>query len=220
AVINTDLVVLATPVSIIHGMLSMIGPHLKRGCIVTDVGSSKEEIVNAAREMLPPHVSFVGSHPMAGSEKRGVQHATAELFEGSQCILTPTENTNRGALEKVRRFWTRVGCKIKILSPEEHDKILANVSHVPHIMSYALMEAIPESYLVYAAGGLKDTTRIASSSPQMWNDICLGNSKNIIAALDEVVKKLSGIRKAMSMADQKALIQHFQTAKNKRDKLG
>lgn len=220
AVHNADFVILATPVSIIPGMLNIIGPHLKRNCIVTDVGSTKVSIVNAAQECLPRHVSFVGSHPLAGSEKRGVQNATADLFERSVCIMTPTEKTNRGVRERVKKFWIKVGATIKLLSPEEHDKILGYVSHLPHVLTYALMEAIPSQYLEYGAQGLKDTTRIASSPPQIWSDICLGNSRNVIRGIDEVVKSLGVIRNALSVQDQKILLERFKIAKNKRDQLG
>ncbi len=217
AVVNADLVVLATPVSIITGILSMIGPHLRRNCIVTDVGSSKLSIVHAAQQHLPSASFFVGSHPLAGSEKRGVQHAQEDLFNGSVCIMTPTEETHRVARDRVKLLWTKLGCQVKLLSPEEHDKILAYISHLPHLMAYALMEAIPSEYLPYAAQGLKDTTRIASSSPQMWTDICMGNSKNLIRALDELVKNLSALRKAVSSHNQRELTEHFQAAKQKRD---
>ncbi len=220
AVNNADLVVLSTPVSIILGMLSMIGPHLKRSCIVTDVGSAKMAIVNAAAEHLPNPSLFVGSHPMAGSEKRGVQNAYPELFENSMCLMTPTKATNRSAVDRVRKLWTKLGAKVKIMSPEDHDKALAYVSHLPHVLAYGLMGAVPNEFLSYAAQGFKDTTRIASSSPQMWNDICMGNSRNIINGLDAVVQNLSALRRAIVMNDSRTLTHQFKTAKTKRDKIG
>ena len=217
AVINADLVVLATPVSIITGILSMIGPHLKRNCIITDVGSSKQSIVHAAQQYLSPSVFFVGSHPLAGSEKRGVQYAQEELFKNSLCIMTPTESTHRMARERVKLLWTKLGCQVKFLSPEEHDRILAYISHLPHVVAYALMETIPPEHLTYAAQGLKDSTRIASSSPSMWTDICLGNAKNLIRTLDDLVKNLSAIRKAIIASNPRELTEHFQAGKQKRD---
>ncbi len=217
AVTNADLVILATPVSIITGMLSMIGPHLKRNCIVTDVGSVKTPIVHIAQEHLGGHVSFVGSHPLAGSEKRGVQYARGDLFERLVCIMTPTEKTNRHACERVKRLWMKLGAEVKIMSPEEHDRILAYTSHLPHVLMSALMRTVPSECLMYASGGLKDTTRIASSSPQMWNDICLGNPRNIIRTIDELVKNLSAFRKFISAQDHKNLLNQFKTSKSKRD---
>ncbi len=219
AVANADLVVLAVPVGIITGMLSSIGPHLRRGCIVTDVGSSKQLIVAAAQKYLPQNVFFVGSHPLAGSEKAGVQHASAELFQNATCVMTPTDTTHRIAKERVKLLWAKVGSHVKFMAPDEHDKILGYVSHLPHVIAYGLMETIPQEFLAYAAQGLKDTTRIAGSSNQMWTDISVSNKKNLIKAIDEVVKNLSLIRKAVSTDDQKTLLNLFKNAKTKRDSL-
>ena len=219
AVHNADLVVLATPVSIITGTLSMIGPYLKRGCIVTDVGSSKVSIVRTAQQFLPNHVSFVGSHPLTGSEKKGVQFADEKLFEGALCIMTPTDQVNRSVTHRIKTLWARLGCRIKFLSPEEHDRIMAYISHLPHVLSFALMNIIPAELLEYTAQGLKDTTRIASSSPQMWSDICQGNADNIVNVLDELVKDLAGIRRAIVTNETKILLDEFQKAKDKRDRI-
>jgi prephenate dehydrogenase len=219
AVANADLVILAAPVGIIEGMLSTIGPHLRRGCIVTDVGSSKKSVVYAAQKFLPNTVYFVGSHPLAGSEKVGIKNASAELFQGATCIMTPTETTHRLAKERVKLLWSKVGAQVKFMSPEEHDKALGYVSHLPHMVAFALMAAVPNEFLPYAAQGLKDTTRIAASSPQMWNDIALSNKKVVVNAIDEVVKNLSVIRKAISTNDQKTLLNVLKDAKTKRDSL-
>ncbi len=220
AVSYADFVILATPVSIIKGMLSTIGPFLKKHCIVTDVGSTKSAIVATAHNKLKGLAHFVGSHPLAGSEKTGVQYANAELFQNSLCIMTPTDKTNRTARERVKYFWTRIGSHVKFLSPEEHDRALGFISHLPHLLAYGLIDIVPKEYLEYAAGGLKDTTRIASSSAQMWSDICLSNSKNIIAALDLLVKKLSSFRRLITVNDHKLLLEQFKTAKFKRDEIG
>ena len=219
AVANADLVVLCTPVSIISGMIKTLGPALKRNCIVTDVGSAKVPIVRDAQD-LPGHVSFVGSHPLAGSEKSGVQYASADLFNDSLCVMTPEDRTSRAAVTRVKRLWTHIGCKVKFLPAEEHDRIMAYISHLPHVLAYVLMGVIPEEFLEYAGPGLRDTTRIAGSSPQMWADICGGNSANIIHAMDEVVKDLAGLRKGMSSDSNKSLVEYFQSAKIKRDKVG
>ena len=219
AVANADLVVLAAPVGIIEAMLSSIGPHLHRGCIVTDVGSSKQVVVHAAQKFLPSNVFFVGSHPLAGSEKAGVKNASAELFQGATCIMTPTDSTNRMARDRVKTMWTKVGANVKFMSPEEHDKALGYVSHLPHMVAFALMGAVPNEFLPFAAQGLKDTTRIAASSPQMWNDIAVSNKKVVIKAIDEVVKNLSVIRKTISTNDQKTLLNVLKDAKSKRDSL-
>ena len=219
AVPNSDLVVLATPVSIITNMLTTIGPHLNRNCIITDVGSTKSTIVNFAQDHLPNSVFFVGSHPLTGSEKTGVQFGSADLFQGALCLMTPGEKTNRPACDRIKRLWSVIGMQVKYMSPEEHDKMLAYVSHVPHVLAYALMQAIPSSSLEYAAQGLRDTTRIAASSPQMWTDICLNNQKNIIQGLDDLAKNLSQLRKSINTGDQKTLFNYFKDAKAKRDNL-
>lgn len=219
AVHDADLVVLATPVSIISSMIMTIGPHLRRGAIVTDVGSTKSSIVDAARECLPSSVFFVGSHPLAGSEKTGVENCNEELFKGSVCVMTPTDQTHKVAVERVKRLWARLGANVKFLSPDEHDKILAHVSHLPHILAYSLIQTIPLSYLEYGGQGLKDTTRIAGSSAQMWSDICMANSKNIINVIDALVKNLSAVRKAVNTNDHKMLMSQFKDAQVKRESL-
>lgn len=217
AVENADLVILATPIETILSLLSTLGSRLKRGCIVTDVGSTKAGIVSAAQKHLPSHVFFVGSHPLAGSEKKGVEFSDGNLFEQSFCLLTPTEKTNKDALAKVSEVWTRIGCVIKSVSADEHDAILAFTSHVPHLLAYGLMDAIPKEHLPFGATGLKDTTRIASSSPQLWSDICLQNSKNILKGLDETIRVLAAYRKAIVVGDEGSLTEAFTRAKEKRD---
>ena len=219
AVHDADLVILATPVSVIASVLATIGPNLRRGCIVTDVGSTKVAIVNAAKESLPSSVFFVGSHPLAGSEKAGVQNTNEKLFEGSLCIMTPTDQTHKMATERVRRLWNKVGANVKFLSPQDHDLILANVSHLPHVVAYALMQAIPLAHLEYSGLGLRDATRIAASSPQVWSDICLANDKNIIHGLDELARNLAAVRRAISANDAKVLVNFFKEAQSRRASL-
>ncbi len=220
AVDNADLVILATPIQTILSLLVNLGGRLKRGCIVTDVGSTKSSIVAAAQKHLPNHVFFVGGHPLAGSEKKGVEFSDANLFNESFCLLTPTEKTNKDAFEKVSEIWTRMGCIVKSVSPDEHDSILAYTSHVPHLLAYGLIDAIPQDYLVFGATGLKDTTRIAGSNPQLWNDVCMQNSKNILKSLDETIKVLAAYRKAICAGDEGSLTECFKRAKEKRDTLG
>ena len=218
AVEAADLVIMATPVKTIISLLPMISKHLKRGAVVTDVGSIKTTIVDTAERHFSS-AFFVGSHPLAGSEKAGAVFANPNLFQHSLCIVTPTPKTNRLAEEKVRSLWESLGATVKTLTPSEHDKILAFISHLPHLLAYALIDVIPGEYLPYAASGLKDTTRIAASSPNMWNDICMTNSKNIVQTLDEVVKKLSLFRKLILAKAEENLIETFKKAKIKRESL-
>ncbi|OGX06046.1 MAG: hypothetical protein A2Z88_02905 [Omnitrophica WOR_2 bacterium GWA2_47_8] len=219
AIQHSDLIILATPVLTIINFLVKLAPLIRHSCIITDVGSTKKAIVEAAHKILPNHAFFIGSHPLAGSEKMGVVNAIAELFENSSCIITPTDKTNRLARDKIKHFWAKVGADVKVLTPEEHDKALAFISHLPHLLAYGLIDSIPSEFIPFAAQGLKDTTRIASSSPQMWNDICLSNSEYILKTLDEFVKNIGAFRRAIMTKDEKELIEHLQRAKNKRDNL-
>lgn len=219
AVQSADLIVLATPVDDIIKLLKTIQPHMRRNTIITDVGSTKLEIVEAAEEILPFPGNFVGSHPLVGSEKKGVDHAKDNLFEGALCIMTPTKKTSQVTREKVKQLWARVGAEVKILNPAGHDDSLAYISHLPHIMAFGLMELIPNEYLELATQGLKDTTRIAASSPKMWNDICISNVKNVVKSLDELIACLSQLRLAMINRDEKELVKHFTIAKEKRDSI-
>ncbi len=217
AVRNSDLVVLATPVDSIKKLLASINPHLRRGCFVTDLGSTKLEIVEAAQKHLSNPTLFVGSHPLAGSDKQGVDNANADLFQNASCIMTPLENTHQAVKKRIKLLWTGIGAEVKFLSPQEHDEMLAYVSHLPHLLAYSLMETIPEKSLEFGSTGLKDMTRIASSSPRMWSEICTTNTKNIVRTLDALVKHLAEIRKDISSKNINSLSQRFTTAKNKRD---
>ncbi|MEI8012224.1 MAG: prephenate dehydrogenase/arogenate dehydrogenase family protein, partial [Candidatus Omnitrophota bacterium] len=196
AIQGADLVILAAPVKVILEHIGDISKHLRRGCVVTDVGSSKAAIVDAAQKHFPPHVLFVGSHPMAGSEKSGVAQANVDLFKGASCIMTPTDKTNRAAKDKVKQLWTIFGADVKFMDPLPHDEALAYVSHLPHMMAFALARSIPDDFLQYGATGLMDTTRVAGSSSQMWADVCASNYRQVTKAIDEAVKSLAEIRKA------------------------
>ncbi len=216
AVSNADLVILSTPVKTIINMFSQINPHLKRGCIITDVGSTKGPIVEAAKKLSNP-ANFIGSHPLTGSEKKGVAFASAQLFQRSNCIITPTDKTSRQVQEKVRRFWSRLGATVKSMTPLEHDQVLASISHLPHLLAYALMEAVPKEHLLFASTGFKDTTRIAASTPEMWSDICLTNSTNLVKSLDKLAEVLGTLRRYIDFDNEKELVSFFKTSKEKRD---
>ncbi len=219
AVEGADLVVLGLPVKSIIHVLTIVGKHLRRGCIVTDVGSVKANIVEAAYKNLPSSVFFVGGHPLTGSEKSGIAHADAQLFHGATCILTPDGKTNKGALDKIRHLWVKLGAKVKTLSVNDHDKIMAFVSHVPHLLAYAMVESLPSEMAGFCSSGFKDTTRIAASDAKMWADICLENPKNIIQAIDKIVAVLANYRKAIVSQEEQFLMTKFKTAKEKRDAL-
>jgi prephenate dehydrogenase len=216
---GSDFVILAAPVNAIIDAFGVLNAHAHRGCIVTDVGSSKSLIVDQAQKQLNPNVLFVGSHPLAGSEKSGPAHGNADLFERSQCIMTPTEKTNRLAKEKVKHFWSQLGANVRFMSPAEHDEILAHISHVPHLLAFALMKSIPDQFLEYATQGLRDTTRIAASDPKMWSDIFTSNTKGVLKSLDECAKALGVFRKAIVDGDQQTLLEALNQAKNNRERI-
>ena len=217
--VGADLIVLATPVNTILDIIEILGKEHRRGCIITDLGSTKAAIVERAEKVLPHSLLFVGSHPLVGSEKRGPANANAQLYEGAVCVMTPTDKTNRLAREKIKQFWTQLGSSVKLMTPQEHDQVLAYISHLPHLTAFALMKAMPDNCLDHATQGLKDTTRIAASDPQIWRDIALSNHKPILKALDEVVRILAAMRKAIVARDQEALTDIFKQAKEKRERL-
>jgi prephenate dehydrogenase len=219
-VIGADLIVLATPVNTILDLIETLGKEHRRGCIITDLGSTKTMIVERAEKVLHHSLLFVGSHPLVGSEKKGPAHANAQLYEGGSCVMTPTDKTNRLAKEKIKQFWTQLGSSVKFMTPQEHDQVLAYISHLPHLTAFALMKALPDNYLDQATQGLKDTTRIAASDPHVWRDIALSNHKPILKALDEAVKVLATMRKAIVARDQDGLMDIFKQAKEKRERLG
>jgi len=218
-IIGADLIVLATPVNTILDLIEVLGKEHKRGCIITDLGSTKAAIVERAEKVLHHSLLFVGSHPLVGSEKRGPANANAQLYEGASCVMTPTDKTNRLAREKIKQFWSQLGCNVKLMTPPEHDQALAYISHLPHLAAFALMKSIPDSFLEHATQGLKDTTRIAASDPEVWRDIALSNHKPLLKALDETVKVLATMRKAIVARDQEVLVDIFKQSKEKREKL-
>lgn len=218
-IIGADLIVLATPVNAILDTIEILGKEHRRGCIITDLGSTKAAIVERAEKVLHHSLLFVGSHPLVGSEKKGPANANAQLYEGGSCIMTPTERTNRLAREKIKQFWTQLGSTVKFMSPHEHDEVLAHISHLPHLVAFAMMKALPDNYLDHATQGLKDTTRIAASDPQVWRDIALTNHKPVLKALDETVKVLATMRKAIVGRDGEVLTEIFKQAKAKRQRL-
>lgn len=214
---DADLVILATPVNTILNLAPIISKIIRPDCIVSDVGSTKQKIVSQLDKIFP---RYVGSHPLAGSEKRGMINAHPDIFKGSLCILTPTKNTDRGALEKIRRLWRQLGAEVFSLTPAIHDKILSFVSHLPHIVAFSLIDIIPKQYLEFASTGLKDATRIAASDSQLWLDIFLSNRKNMLKTLALFQRNLYRIKKAINKKDKKSLNTILKRAKSKREILG
>ena len=214
---DADLVVLATPVDSIIKLSRKVSRLIRPDCIVMDVGSTKEKIVSCLEGEF---ANFVGSHPLAGSEKRSIAYAHAGMFKGSLCVLTPTGKTRKPALNKIKKLWESVGARVVLLSPGTHDSILAFVSHLPHVVAFSLINSVPGACLSFASGGLKDTTRIAASDAELWGEILLSNRKNLLRAIGVFQKRLSDIRSALNKEDARSLQRALREAKIKREKLG
>lgn len=212
---GADLLIITTPVNTIIALKDGILKYIDKNCIVTDVGSTKEKIVNRLEESLP---NYIGSHPLAGSEKRGIINACPSIFKGSLCILTPTKRTTSTAFKNINRLWKSLGVKVIILTPKIHDRILSFVSHLPHIVAFSLINTIPEGLLKFSSGGLRDTTRIAASDTILWKDILLSNRENLIDVIRKFEINLAKIKSAIknneSQALEKILLQSKKTREN------
>ncbi|MFC1632276.1 prephenate dehydrogenase [Candidatus Omnitrophota bacterium] len=218
AVQNAELVVLAAPVQEIIRLSRKIGPYLAPDCIVTDVGSTKQKIVDQLDQALPMHCNFVGGHPLAGSEKRSVSFARADLFKDAVCFLTRTKKTNLAALSKLSKFWRGLGSRVKIISPQRHDQIVATVSHLPHLIAVELVNLVDKN-IEFVASGFRDTTRIAASEAEIWTDIFLTNDRHILGVLDTYIKRLKLFRGLIAEQDKSKLNYEFKKAKSLRDAL-
>lgn len=215
AVHRADWVVLCTPVGLFESLLRQIAPHLAPGTIVTDVGSTKASVVAAAAG-LPQGVHFVGSHPMAGSEKRGVEFARPDLYRNALCIVTPTASTDPEALAAVERFWQRLEMRTTRLSPQAHDHLIAQVSHVPHVAAAALVAVASEPALPLAGKGFLDTTRIAAGDSALWRDILLDNAPNVCDTLVQLREQLQELETHLARGDSEAVRHWLERAAQKR----
>jgi prephenate dehydrogenase len=220
---GADLVFLATPVCSIVETVARIAPALAPGCVITDGGSVKGEIVTACEKLLPSGTFFVGGHPIAGTENSGVAASFAKLYEGKRCILTPTDRTDGAALRKVARMWEIAGSEVVFMDVDKHDRVVAAISHLPHMVAYSLVNAVggydrfPENILNYSAGGFRDFTRIASSDPVMWRDIALMNREAILEMMDFFAGRFATLRNLVASGDGKGLEDFFARSKQNRD---
>ena len=219
AVSDADLVVLCTPVSTIVPLIQSLVSQVQPGTIITDVGSVKESVVHRADKLIPEGIFFVGSHPIAGGENSGLESSTASLYQDAKCIVTPTEKTDTTALKKISALWNALGMNVISLSAEEHDFIFGAVSHLPHIVAYALMNTLgglktPNNLEVtgFSGAGLRDITRIASSDPVMWRDICLSNRNHSLNLINRFQNKLEEIRNTIERGNGQELEKKFVTA--------
>lgn len=225
AVQDADLVILATPVLNIPTIAKKIAPFLKKGALVTDVGSTKEGIVKKLNKIFPKGVNFVGGHPISGTEHSGMEYALKGLFQDRWWIFTPTGkgNASQSGVKKLIQFARALGAKTAVMSPRVHDETLAAISHLPHMAAYALVGSINKVKkghpLRYTAGGFKDFTRIAASSPNMWTEICLENSQELIKMMKRYQKSLEKIQGLIQRRDTKGLQRYFEAAAAVRRKL-
>ena len=218
AVKGSDLVVVCTPVQAQLKVVKAILPALGDGTVVTDVGSVKGPFIRGVEALGAGQVHFVGGHPIAGTEHTGVEASFADLFVDHKTILTPTGKTDQMALDKIKALWEGVGAEVEVLSLDEHDRILSDVSHLPHLVAYAMVNAaLKGGGVPYGAGGFRDFTRIASSSPEMWRDICLENRQALLTSLETFEECLGEIRRAIDMKDGRTLEAEFRRAKEGRD---
>ena len=223
AVWDADLIILCTPLAQMRPVVERMLPALKRGAMVTDVGSVKASVVRELETLIARSgAHFVGSHPMAGAEKTGVSAARADLFVNTVCVMTPTKKTNQAALKKVEQFWRAIGSRVLRLTPEIHDSLVSRSSHLPHIIaatlaSHVLNPAHPKPQAALCANGFRDTTRIASGSPEMWRDIALANRRNLAKSLDAFIADLRKFQRLVKKGNAKAIANFFETAKQRRD---
>jgi prephenate dehydrogenase len=200
-----DLIVFCTPVDCIAAQILAAAPLCPAGCLLTDVGSTKAEIVRTVGTSLPPGVNYVGSHPLAGSEKNGPKHASAVLFEQRQVIVTPTSYSDPVALESISSFWQALGATVRVMDPEMHDRAMALTSHLPHLVASALAGVLPPELFALTATGFRDTTRLAASNPALWSAILNANDAAILQALDSYSEQLQRFRAALEVKDRVAL---------------
>lgn len=216
---GADLVVIATPVHTVKEVLDGLAEVLEGGeVLVTDVGSTKREIV-AYAEKYKDKFSFLGAHPLAGSEKAGVEFSHPDLFQDSLCVITPGKDSSSENVEKLSTFWEKLGAEVDIVGPDLHDEVLAFTSHLPHIVAYALAGTVNEKFFKYVSTGFKDTTRIASSDPVLWSDIFMSNRENVLKTLETYKKVLSSIEDGIRKNDPDALKEKLKEYKNLRDEI-
>jgi cyclohexadieny/prephenate dehydrogenase len=217
---GADLVILSVPVGACGPLAAEIAPNLRKGAILTDVGSVKAAVVRDMAPHVPNGVHFVPGHPIAGTEQSGPEAGFAELFDGRWTILTPEPGTDKGAVEKLKAFWTALGSKVEIMSAEHHDMVLAVTSHLPHLIAYnivntaAHLERVTNSEVIkFSAGGFRDFTRIAASDPTMWRDVFLNNREAVLDMLGRFSEDLTALQRAIRYGDAETLFRLFGEAR-------
>ena len=223
---GSDLIIIATPLSSYEDIISKIKNSLKSGTILTDVGSVKENVINLIEKDVPANVSWISSHPIAGTEESGPEAGFSELFKNRWCILTPSKKAQEKDIKLLEAFWKKIGSKVDIMEAKQHDYILSITSHIPHLIAYNVVNTSlniqdeKESVIIkYSAGGLRDFTRIAASNPIMWRDIFIQNKKNTSKMIDKFIEDLEDLKKAIENEDGKKLEKIFTKTKKIRKEI-
>jgi cyclohexadieny/prephenate dehydrogenase len=221
AVKDADLVVICTPLGTYADIAKAIGPHLKPGTIVSDVGSCKESVFGDVMPHLPDGVHFIPGHPVAGTEKSGPEAGFRELFDGRWAILTPPENADPAAVERMTKLWQGMGSNVEIMTPKHHDMVLAITSHLPHLIAYTIVgtatdlaDDLKGEVVKYSAGGFRDFTRIAGSNPVMWRDVFLKNSDAVLEVLGRFTEDLTALQRAIRRGQGEALHDTFERTRD------
>jgi len=225
-VINSDLIIIATPLSSYKEIILSIKDSLKKNVILTDTGSVKKEAIKTIHNVNLTDAHWIPSHPIAGTEESGPRAGQAEMFKNRWCIISPPENCPEKPLKSLKTFWETIGSKVKIMTPEEHDEILSLTSHLPHAIAYNIVRTVmgvedklKQDIIQFSAGGLRDFTRIAASNPLMWKDIFLDNSENVSKGIDSFIKKLNELKKAVVDKNGDKLFQIFNSTKEVRKEI-
>jgi prephenate dehydrogenase len=219
AITGADVVVLCVPIETMGSLVKQFADSLKPTALVTDVGSVKESVEKEIAPLLAGKALWIGSHPMAGSEQTGFSVARANLFEEAPVIVTPTELTPQGAEDRVVQFWKLLGAKVSELGPEDHDVTVAQISHLPHLIAAALVQITEPEARKFSAGGFRDTTRIASGSPNLWTEIIFGNRSAMISLLDVFISNISGLRNAIATENKTGLFNFLKEAQDARSQI-
>jgi prephenate dehydrogenase len=217
---QAEIVVFCVPVDCVVNEVLSAAPFCRPGTLLTDVGSAKSEIVSSLEKNLFGSISFVGAHPLAGSEKEGPDFAQLHLFEGRSTVVVRTARTQENGLSTICEFWEALGTHVVIMTPEQHDRAMASVSHLPHLTAAALAGMVPSEFGHLAASGFRDVTRIASGNPSLWAGILLQNRQNVLMALRQLQDRLDRFQKALEASDSSSLVALLDQAKKVRDALG
>jgi prephenate dehydrogenase len=220
---DADLVLFTVPVGAFVDLAKRAAPAFKKGAVVTDAGSVKGNLVYELERLMPEGVSYIGAHPIAGSDRSGIDAADAELFKNAKCIVTPTSHSDKGSLDKVIGLWNTLGSTVVTMDPGEHDRIYAAVSHLPHVIAYSLMSTIAgidPSYLQFSGQGFRDMTRIAASSQELWRDVCMLNRENLIEMISVFQQTLDSLSRYLRTSDVDSLEREFGRARTLREGIG